>query len=441
MDATCAFDFDQFDAVLVTYSVRLCYESYISPHLVQKLQEFKGIKALSIQDEYENTEVARVWMERIGFHLVFTCVPLADVGNVYPKSRFPETRFVNVLTGYVPEALVDFRRRPMSERKKWIAYRGRPLHPVYGTLGYEKLIIGERMKQECEKRQIPHDIEWREGARIYGDQWYDFLASARATLGTESGSNVFDEDNSLRASIDLFMKENPEATFPEVSRTLLADIECKHARMNQVSPKIFEAICLGTALVLFEGEYSGVVKPGRHYIPLKKDFSNIEEVLAKIADLRALEEMTKNAYEDVVASGKYSYRAFVGLIDDEIQKASGKPRGALVPIAFVGLFRGRAEPFSRDHFHNLPTSRPLRPEEWEYLKSYQPPETIVKLQKVMVVMRDEGIISFRTKKKFLELLRRAYRVLPLSMRKRWRRGVLSIVSRNWKYFDDSTPLR
>ena len=66
-----------------------------------------------------------------------------------------------------------------------------------------------------------------------------------------------------------------------------------------------------TALVLFEGEYSGALTPGVHYIALSQDYANIDEVFARLQDLDFLERMTERAYEDIVASGRYSYRSFV----------------------------------------------------------------------------------------------------------------------------------
>ena len=64
--------------------------------------------------------------------------------------------------------------------------------------------------------------------------------------------------------------------------------------MNQISPKIFEMAACGTAMILFEGEYSGIVKPNVHFLPLAKDFSNVSEVITKLRDTDKLEEMVKN---------------------------------------------------------------------------------------------------------------------------------------------------
>jgi hypothetical protein len=81
--------------------------------------------------------------------------------------------------------------------------------------------------------------------------------------------------------------------------------------MNQISPKMFEAIALKTALVLFEGSYSGILKPDLHYISLKKDFSNLKQVLAKLDDISYLENITETAFKDIILSGKYNYEQFI----------------------------------------------------------------------------------------------------------------------------------
>ena len=100
----------------------------------------------------------------------------------------------------------------------------------------------------------------------------EFLASARATLGTESGSCVFDFTGDISKNISIYLEQNPDAPYSEVFDKFIVMHE-GNIKMNQISPKIFESICLHTALVLFEGSYSGIIEPNLHYIPLCKDFS------------------------------------------------------------------------------------------------------------------------------------------------------------------------
>lgn len=325
--ASCGLDLEVFDAVVLHYSASLYVAGYLSGSFRAALRRYTGTKVLFVQDEYDNTEEIRRGIVDLGIGLVFTCVPDRYIAAVYPPARFPGVRFVSNLTGYVPAAYEGLRvRRPIAGRRWAIGYRGRPLHYKYGLLGRDKVVIGQRMRAICEQRGIPVDIGWREEERIYWQDWYRFVADCKTTLGTESGSNVFDDHGEIRAAIDRELAARPDAGFDEIHAKFLARHEGAVARMNQVSPRIFEAIALGTALVLFEGEYSSVVQPWEHYIPLRRDFSNVDEVLAAIADDTRLQAMADRAYRDVIEPGTFGYRAFVRRFEDALEACAGPPR-------------------------------------------------------------------------------------------------------------------
>jgi hypothetical protein len=68
--------------------------------------------------------------------------------------------------------------------------------------------------------------------------------------------------------------------------------------------------------VLIEGAYDRVLIPEKHYIELKSDFSNLDEVLDIIAKDEVREEITSRAWQDIVESGKYTYRSFANYVID-----------------------------------------------------------------------------------------------------------------------------
>lgn len=315
-----AAELARFDGVGIHYCARLPYDQ-VSEDAAQRLAAYPGLKFLFIQDEYEHTHRAWHWIRRLGIRLVFTVVPAANVARVYPPGEFPGVTFVSVLTGYVPEELRALPAPPPpSQRSTIVGYRGRPLGVQYGALGREKVRIGRLVKAYCEAHGIAHDIAWTEDARIYGPAWYDFIASCRAMLGTESGSNVFDWDGTLPARIAQYRGEHPDAGDEEIYAQLVAPLDL-HGVIDQVSPRVFESIALRTVLVQFEGAYSGVIEPWKHFIPLKKDGSNLDEVAAALADGAFVDAMTQRAYDDVVASGRYGHAAFVATTDRAIERA------------------------------------------------------------------------------------------------------------------------
>jgi hypothetical protein len=333
-----AFDFSIFDAV-VWHFVLPAYKAaprwptdYAAPQVVEALKRFDGLKVILLQDEYDGTDTTRGVIRDTGMDLILSCLPQDHLDYAYPPEQLPGVEAIMTLPGFVPDdtGLERF-ALPMRERAKRIAYRARVLPHRYGTLGREKFEIGVQMRRRAEVRGVPVDIEWTEEKRIYGDDWYRFLGSARAMLATESGSNVFDFDGSLRDEEEAAQALPYEAYFAQK----LAERE-RHPDMSTIPPKVFEAIALRTALVCFEGYYSDVIQPGVHYIALKKDYSNADLVFAQLDDIEALEAMTERAYQDIIASGRYSYRAFAEGFDRTLESRTLRgPRSEIISAPIV----------------------------------------------------------------------------------------------------------
>lgn len=373
-------DLSEFDAVGIHFSIRLPFDE-IAPSTRRALQSFSGLKFVFIQDEYDNTHRAWYWIRILGIGLVFTVVPEKGIRRIYPSAEFPNTRFVSNLTGYVPDNLVAPEAvKPPSQRSIVVGYRGRPLPIRYGKLGFEKVEIGKQFKTYCDSRGIRNDIAWTEDARIYGPAWYEFMASCRAMLGSESGSNVFDWDGTLGRKISwarLFgFTKNDTDIYERFVRAKEID-----GVMNQVSPRIFEAIANRTVLVLYEGTYSGVVEPGIHFVSVRKDGSNIEYVMRCLEDASFVDEMAERAYTDVIASGRYSYKKFVEMVDDEIFRQlvefgfklnsmgskSSSTSDSTRPSTPISVFPLRAQP-------PLPKNQPagikVKTEDWARRRAY-----------------------------------------------------------------------
>lgn len=313
---SCTVDLSLFDAIIVHYSIRLPLDQ-ISDDWAQKIEEYSGFKGLFVQDEYEYTKRCWHWIKRLKIGTVFTCVPEQNINKIYPSEHFRNTTFVNVLTGYVPHSVrLKQDVLPPSKRKTLIAYRARELPGYYGHLGREKVEIGKMVRSYAEFYGHKVDIEWREEARIYGDEWYNFLSSSRAALGTESGSNVFDWQGDLRERFGNMKSEWPSMSDDEILKKLGAVDE--PGLMNQISPRLLEAIALRTVLVLYKGAYSGILRPEQHYIPLERDGSNLGYVFEKLADGALLDEISERAYVDIIDSGVASYKNFVSLVESQM---------------------------------------------------------------------------------------------------------------------------
>jgi hypothetical protein len=313
------FDINEYDVIFHNYCARLCFDGYVSQHYQKALMNFRGLKILAVQDDYDRTATLHRGIRRLGFHVLLTCIQSDFWPLVYPKSELPGVTIIQGLTGYVPEQLRQFPIAPLAHRGTWIAYRGRDIGARYGRLGFEKYEIGRRMKEICVARGVPHDIAMDDASRVYGDAWFEFLGSSRTMLGSESGSNAFDFDGSLEAAIKAFAALHGRRPAYREFKDTLDPLETPFD-VGQISPRVFESATMMTPMILFRGRYSDAILADVHYIPLEKDFSNAEAILARLDDLEYLQGFADRAYQRLVQSGDYGYRSLARLLEDTIEQ-------------------------------------------------------------------------------------------------------------------------
>jgi hypothetical protein len=198
-------------------------------------------------------------------------------------------------------------------------------------LGHEKIEIGRRFLELAATTNLRSDIAWTEHARFHGERWNAFIASCRSMLGSESGSSVVDYEGAAERAVRDYLAAKPRATYEEIESEVLQPF-VGGPSIYTVSPRVFEAAAHRTAMVMFPGEYANVVQPWEHYIPLEKDFSNFDEVVERIGDVAFLAEMTERAYAHVIASGRYSEKAFIRSFDAIVEeRAHARSRGGTYP--------------------------------------------------------------------------------------------------------------
>ena len=315
-DAAERLDLDEFDAVAIHYSIAVWSTRYLAEGLARKLAAYRGLKVQFIQDEYRRVDQVTATIGRIGTDVLFTCVPEPAASELY-DSRLPGVMRITTLPGYVPDELVGRDTPPLAERPLDVGYRARELPFWLGRLGREKVEIAREFLARAGDYGLRCDISSREEDRIYGEAWNRFIASCRATLGTESGSSIVDFDGRLEEQGKDYVARHPEVDREQVERELTGRYE-GNVVIATASPRLFEAAALRTAMILFRGHYSGVVDPWTHYLPLEKDFSNLAAVVDKLRDTGSLQELTDRAYDDLIASDRYSLRALVEQFDEVV---------------------------------------------------------------------------------------------------------------------------
>jgi len=313
---------------------------------VQVLKRFSGVKIALPQDEFYNPKLLCEFIHEFGISHVFSVQPEAEWKNIYRDVNFRKVRFHRVLTAYLDEDMLNRitkRKRSHPERDIVIGYRTLGMthktHAWYGRHGFLKVAIADQAKARAVERGIACDISHHPKDVITGDGWYSFLLRCKYVLGTEGGTSILDWDGRLHERTGSFVKEHPNAGFAEIERNCFPEMDGTFGGFA-ISPRHLEACATETCQVLTEGEYNGILVPGKHYIELKKDFSNLDEVLDMIVSDDLRQNITKRAYRDVVASGKYSYAAFTKFVleaalPDRQYKHGIRPSRAWIELVFT----------------------------------------------------------------------------------------------------------
>jgi len=280
---------------------------------------FDGFKVLMKQDEMLRTNLTFHLLKQWRFNLFLTCIP-KDQWDLHFASKVSSSlRVMHTLTGFVEDKMRGFSFCQEDYRPIDIFYRGMILPYFFGKLSYEKYSIGETFKKICTNYNLHCDISSNMSDRLHGDDWFNALAESKAVLAVESGASIFDWDGSIQQQVEAYINNNPKATFEEVWKKILKAFDGK-INYGQVSPRHFEAAATKTLQIMFEGTYSNIFIKDVHYLSLKKDFSNLEEVMVKFKNKDLRKEITDQAFKDIILNNKYSYNTYLKELDKNINK-------------------------------------------------------------------------------------------------------------------------
>ena len=309
-------DFNLFDAIGFHYSIRPNRSYHCPKVLFDKVRSFRGIKFQFLQDENYRSNDMMESLAQLGIDVLFTIVRPELVHQAYPGLK--KTKFVTVLTGYVPDNLKHIETPPIDERPIDIFYRSRTCPYWLGQLAQDKIRIAQGVRQLAKDHGLKVDLSVREEDRIYGAEWVRRLSGAKAVLGTESGASIYDFTGEIEKKTNHYLVKNPRASFEEVHQNILVPYE-NNLIYSALSPRVFEAAALKTPMIMFPGWYSGVCKPGEHYIVLEKDFSNFPEVVRQLKDSKGLQQLADRTYEDLILSGNYKQSILSKAVDQALE--------------------------------------------------------------------------------------------------------------------------
>lgn len=330
-----------FDVVLVDGTF-LCWRWVRPRELLTELQEqyawlaqHPAVKIAFPQDDYDHAHLLDRWLAAWKVDHVYTVCPKHhDV--LYPQLSRQPGRLSVALTGYVDGALASQQRRSIASRRVLVGYRARELPPWFGSLGNAKSRLGGVFALHAARRGLAVDVSTDPKDVLIGEAWTRFLSDSRFTLGCESGSSLLDAEGELRERAEAYLRRHPGASSEQVLAQVFPGEDGRHV-FSAVSPRVFEAAALGSCQVLLEGEYLPEIRPGEHYIEIRRDWSNIEDVLDQLRDTDRAQAMADACHEAIIRPATYHYSTRVREVFERIAGLRTSSAELAPPAAFDAM--------------------------------------------------------------------------------------------------------
>jgi hypothetical protein len=295
------------------------------------LRQSPAVKLAFPQDDASHGAILDQFFAWLSVDAVYTVRPEKQ-DLIYPISS-RRAEFRPTLSGFIDDrSLAQLQQfaRPFEHRSWQIGQRV-TMYPAWGgRLARVKGLAALTIKEECQRRGIPENISVGPSDVFLGDDWYRFLGNCRFVVGAEGGHSIWDPYGVVQDQVNAYVADHPDATFEAIEEECFPGLDCRFV-FPGIGPRIFEAAVMGCGQILVEGEYRGLLQPGRHYIPLKRDFSNLAEVFDALRQLERIAMLRQAMLRDLVESPRFRFSTLVEDVFsfiDAHRRATASPRSA-----------------------------------------------------------------------------------------------------------------
>lgn len=259
--------------------------------------ERKGKLVVFIGNEYDLMDEKIKFLNKSQADYVCSQLPINSAKWLYSDCA-------NTQVLEMPHALNAKLYHPDKEERRNIdlGFRGMPYPLFIGDIERQSML--EYFDVYRESLNLNIDIHYKKLGRV---EWAHFLQTCQGVIGAEAGTHFLDRKGRMISSAKKYIRKHPKATLVEIQNLFKNNPE-QYVSGKAISSRHFEPIGTKTCQVLLEGEYNGILKPGLHYISIKKDFSNVTEAIDLFKNVDYRKRIVEQAYELVMNSHTYRHR-------------------------------------------------------------------------------------------------------------------------------------
>ena len=268
---------------------------------IEFLKNSKAKKIVFSQDDYWFSEIRDKFYLEYKVDIVYSVCAKNSWKELIPRYIASGGKVYQGYTTYITPYMLNLRKKIIrwDKRKFDVVYRAikSPLTP--NEFGNIKSLIGHLFLKSLVSNKLKTDISNEPSKLIYGEKWLRFIGNSRAILGANSGSSIKLRNHNVFKRLLKYQKSYP---FHNLQKLKTAVFNCDdiNKKFTAISPRNIEAAMLGVMQILTPGPYSNLLKPYVHYLPLKKNCSNIKEICRYLGNKKKCLKIITNCLNTIL---------------------------------------------------------------------------------------------------------------------------------------------
>ena len=286
----------EFDLIILMHSVLGDNVEIIIP-FEQVLKERTGKLLSFVGNEYDLMLKKKAFLQNVDADYIASQLPHEAHTFAYKELS---AQLIDA-----PHALNENIYRPSKSNKVYdIAFSGAKYGIFIGDQERNNLI--ETMANLTP--QLKNKINIGRNTNLPRNLWVELLQSAKATVGAEAGTYYLDRNGSLLEQSKEYVQQNPDANLDDLLEKIFDNTSIEYVSGKAISSRHFEPVGTKTCQILLEGNFNGILKEGEHYISVKKNFSNLKDVIDVYSDHDLRNQIVERAYAYISENHTYKNR-------------------------------------------------------------------------------------------------------------------------------------
>jgi hypothetical protein len=285
-------------------------------YLIAKLLKNDGsIKIAIPQDEFLKSESLMKFFRYSNVNVILTLLDPGEARRIY-KINNSAIKIDRVLAGYYngDQPKLSLTEENFNRKKTDLFYRSW-VSAELGQWGIKK--EGMASAFIGAQKNLQFDVNTEKNNLVYGDSWTSKLEESKFTLIIEGGASLIDPKGKIQKKVLKHRKRNPKIKEIELYKKLDLERYDNSLDLKCITPRVWEAIANGVALVGYTGSYNNILQADVHYLRIDDDFKNVPKIVENL-NYESWRYLLENCYKLLESDLMITYRKFVTQIENEI---------------------------------------------------------------------------------------------------------------------------